>query len=59
MRKNDINKIMNASLGDALTIVLERNHVEYTVSEELLDDLTECFWKMLPYYLIGVRNNGK
>ena len=59
MRKNDINKIMNWSLGDALTIVLERNHVEYTVSEELLDDLTECFWKMLPYYLIGVRNNGK
>ena len=59
MRKNDINKIMNVSLGDALTIVLERNHVEYTVSEELLDDLTECFWKMLPYYLIGVRNNGK
>ena len=50
---------MNGSLGDALTIVLERNHVEYTVSEELLDDLTECFWKMLPYYLIGVRNNGK
>ena len=59
MRKNDINKIMNGSLGDALTIVLEINHVEYTVSEELLDDLTECFWKMLPYYLIGVRNNGK
>lgn len=59
MRKNNINKIMNGSLGDALTIVLERNHVEYTVSEELLDDLTECFWKMLPYYLIGVRNNGE
>lgn len=59
MRKNNINKIMNGSLRDALTIVLERNHVEYTVSEELLDDLTECFWKMLPYYLIGVRNNGK
>lgn len=34
---------MNGSLGDALTIVLERNHVEYTVSKELLDDLTECF----------------
>ena len=27
MRKNNINKIMNGSLGDALTIVLERNTI--------------------------------
>lgn len=59
MIKNEINKIMNGSLGDALNIVLERNYVEYTVSEELLDDITECFWKMLPYYIKGVSNNGK
>ncbi len=39
------------TLGEAIKIVLKNKELKWENSEDLLDDLTECFWKMFPYYL--------
>lgn len=59
MKENECINIENITLGEAIIFVLEKDNGEWTSSNDLLDDLTECFWKMLPYYLKGVSNNGK
>lgn len=53
------NNVMSMNLGDAIVFVLDKDDSEWTSYNDLLDDLTECFWKMLPYYLKGVSNNGE
>lgn len=45
-------EIMSLNLGDAINFVLDKDEkYEADTYEDLLDNLTWCFWEMLPSYL--------